>query len=76
MTENEIKAWLNRAFYADKKVKAVEMLVQQCRERAQGLSVCYECNARASLQSHRTARRTLLSSLRIWSENYSVRYMN
>ncbi len=44
MTENEIKAWLNRAFYADKKVKAVEMLVQQCRERAQGLSVCYECN--------------------------------
>lgn len=49
MTENEIKAWLNRAFYADKKVKAVEMLVQQCRERAQGLSVCYECNEVYSL---------------------------
>lgn len=44
MTANEIKAWLNRAFYADKKVKAVEMLVQQCRERAESVSVCYECN--------------------------------
>ena len=36
--------WLNRAFYADKKAKALDALAQQCRERAQGLSVNWECN--------------------------------
>lgn len=41
---NNVKKWLNRAFYADKKVKAIEMLVQQCRERAESISACYECN--------------------------------
>lgn len=44
MTEKEMKKWLKRAFYADKKIKALEMLVNQCRERAEGLAVCYECN--------------------------------
>lgn len=46
MTTNELEMrhWLNRAFYADKKAKALEVLVQQCRERAQGLSVNWECN--------------------------------
>ena len=42
--ELELRHWLNRAFYADKKAKALETLVQQCRERAQGLSVSWECN--------------------------------
>lgn len=39
MTEKELdlKHWLNRAFYADKKAKALDMLVEQCRERATGL---------------------------------------
>ena len=37
MTEFELRRWLNRAFYADKKAKALDMLVQQCRERATGL---------------------------------------
>lgn len=39
MTEKELdtRHWLNRAFYADKKAKALEMLVMQCRERATGL---------------------------------------
>lgn len=40
----EVKHWLNRAFYADKKVKALEMRVKQCRERAQSVSICYEGN--------------------------------
>lgn len=40
----EIKHWLNRAFYADKKVKVLEMLLKQCRERAEGAAVCYEGN--------------------------------
>jgi DNA-directed RNA polymerase specialized sigma24 family protein len=46
MTETELttRHWLNRAFYADKKAKALEMLVRQCRERAEGLSRCSEGN--------------------------------
>ena len=40
MTEKELDAryWLNRAFYAEKKAKAIDALLQQCRERAQRLS--------------------------------------
>lgn len=45
MTPHEdIKHWLNRAFYADKKAKALDMLVRQCRERADGLSRSPEGN--------------------------------
>ncbi|MBQ8123632.1 MAG: sigma-70 family RNA polymerase sigma factor [Ruminococcus sp.] len=46
MTDKELQLrhWLNRAFYADKKVKALEMLAEQCRERAQGLSHSVEGN--------------------------------
>ena len=42
--ELELRHWLNRAFYADKKAKALDALVQQCRERAQGLTTNWECN--------------------------------
>lgn len=40
MTDKELQLrhWLNRAFYAEKKVRALEALAEQCRERAQGLS--------------------------------------
>lgn len=40
MTEKELELrhWLNRAYYAEKKAKAIDALLQQCRERAQGLS--------------------------------------
>lgn len=44
LREIELKSWLNRAFYADKKVKALEMRIEQCRERAEGVSICYEGN--------------------------------
>lgn len=44
MTELELRRWLNRAFYADKKAKALDMLVQQCRERATGLVRATEGN--------------------------------
>jgi DNA-directed RNA polymerase specialized sigma24 family protein len=44
MTELELRQWLNRAFYADKKARALDSLVQQLRDRAQGLSGCGECN--------------------------------
>lgn len=40
----DIRHWLNRAFYADKKAKALDMLVRQCRERAEGLTRGSECN--------------------------------
>ena len=40
----ELKKWLNRAFHANNKVKALEPLIKQCRERAQSLSICYEGN--------------------------------
>lgn len=40
----EIKHWLNRAFYADKKIKVLKMRVEQCRERAQSVSICWEGN--------------------------------
>lgn len=42
--ELEMRQWLNRAFYADKKARALEALAQQCRERAQGFSASLECN--------------------------------
>lgn len=42
--EIEIKRWLNRAFYAKKKVKALEMLLRQCRERAEGVAALWQCN--------------------------------
>ena len=42
--EIELKAWLNRAFYAEKKAQALEKLAEQCRERAQGLTVNWEQN--------------------------------
>ncbi|MDE5772733.1 MAG: hypothetical protein K2I06_14125 [Ruminococcus sp.] len=46
MTSEEIKVknWLNRAFYAEKKVRALDMLVRQCRTHAERLSRCGECN--------------------------------
>lgn len=46
MTPKEIKVknWLNRAFYAEKKVKALDMLVRKYRTHAERLSRCGECN--------------------------------
>lgn len=46
MTDKQLKVkkWLNRAFDAEKKAKALELCVQQCRERAESVSVCYGSN--------------------------------
>ena len=35
----ETSAWLNRAFYKDKKVRALRSLLERDRARAQGLTV-------------------------------------
>lgn len=39
MDEMSMRLWLNRAFYADKKIKALEACAKQCRERAQSAAV-------------------------------------
>ena len=49
--EAEIKYWLNRAFFAEKKANALEMLVKQCRERAQGLTHNSEGNDKGKSDS-------------------------
>lgn len=46
MTTENVKLWLNRAFTIDKKLQALDTLVTQCRERADGLSVKCERNDR------------------------------
>lgn len=38
MTENELKNYLKRACYADKRIKVLESLINQCRINAQRLS--------------------------------------
>ena len=40
----EIKQWLNRAFHANNKAKALARFAEQCRENAQGTSINYEGN--------------------------------
>lgn len=46
MTEKEfeLKFWLNRAFYANKKAEALTTLVERYRERARGLTANWEGN--------------------------------
>ena len=61
--ELEIKRWLNRAFYADKKAKALEMLVAQCRARAEGLSHCGEGNDTGKSSSRENGTENALMKL-------------
>lgn len=42
LEQMETSAWLNRAFYKEKKVRALRSLLERDRARAQGLSVNYE----------------------------------
>ena len=42
LEQMETSAWLNRAFYKDKKVRALRSLLERDRARAQGLSVNYD----------------------------------
>lgn len=44
MTEEEVKEWLNRAFYANKKAKALEEFVERCKTSAEGVSGCCKRN--------------------------------
>ena len=51
MTNTEMRSWLNRALNANKKVSALNMLVEQCRDRAQGLSRTIEANEKGKSDS-------------------------
>ena len=53
MTQKEIKVrnWLKRAFYAEKKVKALDMLVKKYRTHAERLSRCRECNYTGGMEN-------------------------
>lgn len=63
MTELEVRHWLNRAFYADKKAKALETLAEQCRERAQGLSTSWEGNDKGKSDSTKNGTESTLLRL-------------
>ena len=61
--ELETRHWLNRAFYADKKAKALDMLVRQCRERAEGLSRCSVGNDKGKSDSAENGTENALMKL-------------
>lgn len=63
MTSTEMKSWLDRALNANKKVDALNMLVQQCRDRAQGLSRTLESNEKGKSDSTKNGTESALMQL-------------
>lgn len=63
MNEFDMRYWLNRAFYADKKIKALDALIERHRERAQGLSVCSEGNDKGKSDSTKNGTENALLKL-------------
>lgn len=61
MTENELKNYLKRACYADKRIKVLESLINQCRINAQRLSKNgeYTDNAKNSKAENSTEKALL-----------------
>ena len=64
-TNDELAArnWLNRSFYADKKAKALNALVQQCRERATGLVRASEGNDKGKSSTSKNGTESTLMQL-------------
>lgn len=63
MTSTEMKSWLDRALNANKKVDALNMLVQQCRDRAQGLSRTLEADEKGKSDSTKNGTESALMQL-------------
>lgn len=63
MTSEEMKVFLNRAFYADKKIAALNMLIAQTRERAQGLSKSSDGNLKGKSDSNNNSTESALLRL-------------
>lgn len=68
--ELELKNWLHRAFYADKKAKALGMLVEQCRGRAQGLSSSGDGNDTSKSSSAKNGTENALMKLAEMEERF------
>ena len=58
--ETALKVWLNRAFYADKKLRALDMLTAQCAQRAQGLNGIQHSDKGRSDTTQNSAENALL----------------
>jgi DNA-directed RNA polymerase specialized sigma24 family protein len=54
--QTEVKNWLSRAMYADNKINALNLLIQQAKQRAEGLSghSGYEDTAKKSSRENST----------------------
>ncbi|MBR2284580.1 MAG: hypothetical protein IJ874_09240 [Ruminococcus sp.] len=70
MTEQEMKHWLKRAFYASKRIKVLESLIQQCRERSQGLSRTGQHNDRGKSDTAKNGTEDALMKLASLIEQY------
>lgn len=51
MNADELRCWLRRAICANKKLEALNMLIEQLRERAYGLSRATECSDKGKCDS-------------------------
>lgn len=69
--ELKVKNWLNRAFYAKKKVNALDMLIKQCRERAEGLIRCGYCNDRGRSDTALNGTESTFMKLADMEQKYS-----
>ncbi len=65
-------AWLNRAFYAEKKVKALESLRKSDEERAQRITANYERNDKGKSDSRNNGVEEALITLAQSEEKYAV----
>lgn len=70
LEQMETSAWLNRAFYKDKKVRALRSLLERDRARAQGLSVNYEGAGKGRSDSRENGVETALQICAETSEAY------
>lgn len=66
----EMIAWLNRAFYAEKKVKALEALRKSDRERAQRITANYEGNDKGKSDTRLNGTEEALITLAASEEKY------
>lgn len=72
MTDLEMKHYLNRAFYADKKALALRMLTEQLRERAEGLSKSGEYTDTSPQKGSQNAAEGAVMRLLEMQERYEV----
>ncbi len=72
MTIEQIEktAWLNRAFYAEKKVKALESICKRDKERTQRITANYEANDKGKSDGRKNGIEEALMMLAESEEEY------